>query len=302
MENNNVQNNTQKPRKLARHFWPWPLLIGIGIVLAGQMLGLFITAPFRVMMELPPMWMFTVQYFSTIGTVIVVWAYCVFFDRSILKSFKPASKDGLKGNKISEFLIGLVIGFVMNGGCILAAWLHGDLHFSVGKFLPIYLIVTFVCVCIQSSSEEMVCRGYIYHAHIDRYPAWVAIISNSLLFGALHLLNPGITVISFLQIAICGLAFSLIVYARKSLWMAYAIHTAWNFTQSILFGLPNSGIVSEGSFLHLEAASGSFWYDPAFGIEGTIPSVIMELLLCAWAIWCIKRNKDKEKKAAGTAA
>ena len=295
-----MENNANKPavppkRKLTRHFWLFPLLIGFGLILAGQLLGLVITVPFRRIMNLSDMWLFTVDYGSTIGVVIVVMIYCFFFEKPTFQGFKPARKGGLKGNNIKEFALGLVIGFIMNGGCILVAWLHGDLHFSLNTFHPVYLIVTFLCVCCQSSSEEMVTRGYIYHAHIERYPAWFAILANSLFFGAIHLMNTGITVIAFLQISICGIALSLIVYARKSLWMAYAIHTMWNYTQSILFGLPNSGIVSKGSLLNLDAASESFWYDPVFGIEGTLLSVVMETALCVWCLCLIWKQRKAGK-------
>ena len=48
-------------------------------------------------------------------------------------------------------------------------------------------------------------------------------------------------------------------------------HTAWNYTQNIIFGLPNSGIVSSFSIAKLEAATGqiTFFYDPVFGVEGS---------------------------------
>lgn len=290
-----MENNTAtKPKKNTLHFWLWPLLMGFGLTIAGQFGGLIVEAIIVHIFNPSDMWRFSLDYAAFSGIWVCVLLFCFLVDRPVFRTFFPARKGGLKGNTIKEFLLGILIGFIMNGGCILFAWLHGDLHFSVGKFMPVYLIVTFLCVCIQSSAEEMVTRGYIYQSHAERYPAWFAVTANALLFGALHLGNTGITVTSFLQIVICGVGLSLIVYARKSIWMAYAIHTMWNFTQSILFGLPNSGIVSQGSFLHLEAASPSFWYDPTFGIEGTIPSVIAEVLLCAWALWLIFRNKKKE--------
>ncbi|MBP5262276.1 MAG: CPBP family intramembrane metalloprotease [Clostridiales bacterium] len=290
---------TTPKKKLKRHFWLWPLLIGLGLTVAGQIAGLIMAIPLNLLVK-DPMWQFSIQYAEFIGIVIVVLVFCVLFEKPVFRLFFPAGKGGLKGNTLKELLLGIGIGFLMNGGCIFLAWLHGDLHFSVGRFLPVYLIVTFFCVMIQSSAEEMVTRGYIYHAHAERYPAWVAIFGNSLLFGILHLGNEGITVLSFLQIFFCGVAFSLVIYSRQSLWMAYGIHTMWNFTQSILFGLANSGIVSEGSFLHLEAASGSFFYDTGFGIEGGAMSVIAELLLCGWCIYLIFRNKKKEEKAASS--
>ncbi|MBP5261182.1 MAG: CPBP family intramembrane metalloprotease [Clostridiales bacterium] len=284
-------------RKLKRHFWLWPILIGYGLIIAGEILSAIIALPFKFIPGITPMWLFTIDYGIFIGIVIVVLVFCFFVEKPIFKSFFPARRGGLAGNTIKEFLIGLLWGFLMNGSCILIAWLHGDLHFSVGKFMPVYLIVTFICVVIQSSAEEMVTRGYIYQAHADRYPIWFAVLANSLVFGALHLSNPGVTWLSIVEIVMSGISLSLVVYVRKSLWMAFGCHAMWNFTQSILFGLPNSGIVSEGSFLHLEAASDSIFYDTGFGVEGTFISVLSECALIAWCLWILHRRKKKEAAA-----
>ena len=61
------------------------------------------------------------------------------------------------------------------------------------------------------------------------------------------------------------------------------IHTAWNFTQNFLFGLPNSGLVSEASVFGLDAASAqdSLFYNVAFGVEGAIPAVLADAALGA---------------------
>ena len=293
MENNNVT----KPKKLKRHFLPWPILIALGIALLGQIIGGIVQSLLTRLFNPSPMWKFTIEYFSTIGTVIVVVAFCAKFEKPILKTFLPGGKGGLKGNNLKNFFLGILFGFLMNGGCILLAWLHGDLHFSIDAIHPLYLILTFFCVCIQSSSEEMVTRGYMYQAHIDRYPAIVAILANSLTFVDLHLLNPGITITSFLQITLCGVALSLAVFVCDSIWMAYGVHTMWNYTQSILFGLPNSGIVSEGSLFHLDAASESIFYDPAFGIEGAITSVVAETALCIGLLIVLYMKKKKASPA-----
>ena len=282
-----------KPKKLKRHFWIWPLVLGSILLTAGEIIGFIMTIPVELIIKPSAMWQFTLEYAMFIGIIIVMLIFCAICEKRIFKCFFPAVKGGLPGNSIKDLLIGLLIGFLMNGSCILAAWLHGDIHFSVGKFLPVYLIVTFFAVMIQSSAEEMVTRGYIYLAHSERYPAWVAISANAVFFAAMHLMNPGITVVSFLELLLSGLAFSMIVYSRQSLWMAYGVHTMWNFTQSILFGLPNSGIVSEGSFLHLEAASDSFFYDTGFGVEGTIFSLFTEIAVIAWCIWSLKKQGRK---------
>ena len=155
------------------------------------------------------------------------------------------------------------------------------------------MLCALVCVCIQSGAEELVTRGYMMGALQKRYPVWVAIATNALLFAALHLGNPGVTALSILNIAAIGLALSLVMYYFGSLWMCIAVHTAWNFTQNFLFGLPNSGIVSESSFLHLEAARDSLFYNVAFGVEGTLTAVIV---IAAFAVGVVLYARKKGVK------
>ena len=59
------------------------------------------------------------------------------------------------------------------------------------------------------------------------------------------------------------------------------IHTAWNFTQNFLFGLPNSGLVSEASVFKMDAinAQSNLIYNYEFGVEGAIPAVLADALL-----------------------
>lgn len=56
-----------------------------------------------------------------------------------------------------------------------------------------------------------------------------------------------------------------------------AIHASWNFTQSILLGLPNSGATFPYSIFRLSSSvkESSFSYDPFFGLEGTILSALL---------------------------
>ena len=134
-------------------------------------------------------------------------------------------------------------------------------------------------------------RGYMMGAIRDRYNVWVAAAVNSLFFGALHLLNPGITVLSFVNIVAVGLALSVVMIKLESLWFCIAMHTAWNFSQSIFFGLPNSGIVSEGSFFHLDAARDSVLYSAAFGVEGAITTTLVLLALTLCVLLAARRGR-----------
>ena len=80
------------------------------------------------------------------------------------------------------------------------------------------------------------------------------------------------TRLGLLQVFLIGVLFSLIIYYWDSLWTVIWAHTAWNFSQSIVFGLPNSGIVSKFSVFKLEAASArdGIFYQTTFGVEGSM--------------------------------
>ena len=110
----------------------------------------------------------------------------------------------------------------------------------------------------------------------------------------LHLANYGVTVLSVLNIFLVGILFSLMVYYMDSLWCAFAVHTAWNFTQNIHFGLPNSGINVPYSVFKLDAATArdSFAYNVGFGIEGTFFADLVLLADCFQLyLWGRKHGK-----------
>lgn len=220
---------------------------------------------------------------------------CVFFvlvcliikkNRFLLDSVKPSRE----GKSFKMLCVGLLLGFLTNFFCIICALLHGDiklyLDFSASQ-IPLMLFAL-LSVFFQSTSEELWCRSFLYDRINVHYPLWVAILINGCLFGAMHCFNPGVTVLAIADIAICGISYSLLRWYTGSIWTCFGIHTMWNFTQNFLFGLPNSGLVSEASVFHLDAATGiSNWvYSYEFGVEGAVPAVFIDALLTVVILWC----------------
>lgn len=192
------------------------------------------------------------------------------------------------GNNFMGLLIGLALGFGCNGFCILMSSLTGNIHLAYSGFKPVPFIVFFICVFIQSAAEEITDRWYLYQKLRRRYKApWIAIVVNSLVFAGMHIFNPGIGILPLIQIMVVGVIFSLFVYYYNGLWIACAFHTAWNFTQSILFGLPNSGVVSAYSVFRLDAASATdgLFYSVDFGVEGSIGAVVILAAVLALIMW-----------------
>ena len=258
----------------------WTCILAYILILAGQILGeLAVLASGALKSDLGTT---AGLYFSFAG----IWL--VLFLNALIRKNRPLFKaygTGCKGNNAVNLLIGLLIGIGMNGAAILMAWMHGDIRMYFDKFEPVPFIILFIAVFVQSAAEEMVCRGFIYQRVLRTYRNrfWLAVIINSVFFGMIHLGNNGISAMAVVDLVVTGLLFSAMVYYFDSLWMAMAAHAGWNFSQSILAGLPNSGIVVPYSVFRLDAASArdSFFYNVAFGVEGTVPAITVQAVVLA---------------------
>ena len=199
-----------------------------------------------------------------------------------------------KGNMANLFW-GLFIGFVLNGLCALIAMINGDFTLRFSQFEIFRAFGLFFAVFVQSSAEELLCRGFMYQRLLKstNSPAFV-IIFNSLFFAALHLFNNGMSILPFYCILIFGVLASMLVYYFDSLWMVMGLHAMWNFTQSILLGLPNSGNNVPYSIFKIgSSVKGSFAYNPIFGLEGTILSCVL-MTACCVALYLWKSKKKVE--------
>jgi membrane protease YdiL (CAAX protease family) len=211
-------------------------------------------------------------------------------NRPILKALTTKTK----GNTLKMFAVGLGIGLGMNLLCAFIAMLNGDIYITFDSVRPISLLFVFVTVLIQSAAEELVCRVFIYQRLMRRYnrPIFVAVV-NAGFFALIHIFNDGIGILPLVNLFIHGLMFSAMVIYLDSPWAAMAGHAGWNFCQNILLGLPNSGNLVPYSVFKLDAAAAtdSFAYSVAFGLEGAIVCTVVTLIavgLIAW--WGIKRK------------
>ena len=258
----------------------WTCILAYLLIFIGQLLGEFVLLASGA---------YKTDFGATAGLYFLfggIWL--VLFLNALIKKNRPLFKAygiGCKGNNALNLLIGYLIGIGMNGLAILLAWMHGDIKMYFDRFELIPFLILFAAVFVQSAAEELVCRGFIYQRVLRTYrnKYWLTVIINSVFFGLIHLGNDGVTVMAIVDLIVTGLLFSAMVYYFDSLWMAMAVHAGWNFTQSILAGLPNSGNVVPYSVFKLDAATArdSFFYNVAFGVEGTIPAIAIQLVVLA---------------------
>ena len=225
-------------------------------------------------------------YFSFIAIWICGLIIILVFKsyRPMLKAFSPK----LKGNNIKAALIGgLILGFGLNLIIALVAIVTGaiKIHFAGLGIGAIVLLL--ISVFIQSGAEELVARVFIYQRLRKDFPKWpvVAIVGNGLFFLLMHLGNPGMTFISTVVMVLVSIMYSLVVYYFDSIWIPIVAHVTWNFTQNIILGLPNSGIVFPVSMFKIDASRNNFAFDSTFGIEGSILAIVLNVLACVVLYW-----------------
>lgn len=290
---------------------PIALIIAFILLLAGQILGEIIDNMINHGQYGSPVAQISWQYFRFIGIWVMILLPLLF------KANRPMIKALLfnqRGNNLKGLLFGTLLGFGMNALAVVISLLRKDIGIHFECFEPLNLLLIFVCVMVQSGAEEMVDRWFVLNKLMRRYRSpWVAIIANSVMFAALHLANPGINAAAIGQICAIGLLLSIMCVYYDSLWGAIMVHTAWNFTQNIIFGLPNSGLVTPYSMFVLDAASDGPFFDHAFGVEGSYGAVVV-IVLAAIAMYVYARKKklpiadvwvqeeqrlENENKAAG---
>ena len=99
----------------------------------------------------------------------------------------------------------------------------------------------------------------------------------ALVFGALHLANPGATPLAAATVVMAGLMFCALYALTGRLWVPIGVHLAWNLAQGYLFGAAVSGTDLGGSILLSTARPGApAWLTGGtFGPEASVPALIL---------------------------
>jgi uncharacterized protein len=160
-------------------------------------------------------------------------------------------------------------------GCIAAfgGYSFGPLNVQGAAIFKwaIYWALFFILVGLF---EEFTFRGYLQFTLADSIGFWPAAAILSLGFGAVHLRNEGESPVGALSVATIGLIFAFTLRRTGNLWFLVGWHAAFDFGETFLFSVPNSGNVFEG---HLSNATlhGPTWLTGGtVGPEGSVFSFI----------------------------
>jgi membrane protease YdiL (CAAX protease family) len=118
--------------------------------------------------------------------------------------------------------------------------------------------------------EETLIRGIVFRILEKSLGSWIALGISAVIFGALHLLNPGATLLNAAAISIeAGVLLAAAFMLTRRLWLCIGTHIAWNFTQGGIFSVAVSGGQSKGLFQ--SRMVGPDWLTGgAFGAEASV--------------------------------
>ena len=174
---------------------------------------------------------------------------------------------------------------------VLVAVFHKDLSFEFHEIDFGIIMLVLLSLIIQGCAEEMLFRGYLLNGILEMYSPRLAILASGMLFGIAHIFNPGITFLGGFNIIIAGIAFSYIAIKLNSLSFVIAMHIMWNFTQEVVFGLPNSGIHFSNSILYVADSRDTLFNNQIFGIEASLQMPVIWIAFMLIIMFFAKRDK-----------
>ena len=217
----------------------------------------------------------------------------------VVEKRKISSLGLNKEGFFNKFIKGFGIGLLMFGLVTLLMYLMGVITLDQGLKIGIKSLSGILIILpgwiIQSSTEEILSRGWLMHIVGAKHNPIIGFIVSSVAFGFLHILNPGVTILSIVNIILVGFMFGLYVIYTQDVWGACGIHAAWNFSQANIFGFNVSGLeTASHSLLKFSSNGSSLLTGGQFGPEASVFSTVIMLLAILILVYKI-RNKELEE-------
>jgi membrane protease YdiL (CAAX protease family) len=202
---------------------------------------------------------------------------------------RPIGDYGLprRGAFGKSFWVGMLWGIVAITALVVAIGGAGD--FSLGRLaLHGERILKFAVFwggffLVVGLFEEFLLRGYTQFALTQGIGFWPAALLLSCSFAALHFWNPGETWIGLIAVAVIGLFFCLTLRRTGNLWFAVGFHASWDWGESYLYSVPDSGGMVTGHLLR-SALHGSRWITGgSVGPEGSV--LVFVVIGLTWVVF-----------------
>jgi uncharacterized protein len=202
---------------------------------------------------------------------------------------RPLLSYGYTGeHRAIRFISGVVCGILCMSLLIGILWKSGLLVFD-GRLLSgltawKYALGWALGFLVVGLVEESLLRGYLQHTLTRGIGFWWAALVLSIAFAMGHIGNNGESPLGILQVGLGGLFFCLSLWFTRSLWWAVGFHAGWDWSQSYLYGTPDSGLRMNGHLLASHPSGNPLWSGGSPGPEGSL-LVTPLLILTATVMW-----------------
>lgn len=224
-------------------------------------------------------------------TGIVVALLAIVSYTYLFKFYEKREVNEFSTNRLFKSLtIGFIIGVVLQSLTILVIYLKGG--YSIVSINPILFLVPPLTMAFTSAIfEEILMRGIIFRITEEKLGSYFALFISAILFGAMHLGNPNSSLIMAIGLAIqAGLLLAAAYIYSRNLWFPIAIHFAWNFTQTAIYGANVSGATMSKTLITSKIEGAEWFTGGEFGPEGSIQATVFCLI--ATVILLILSHKE----------
>ncbi len=192
-----------------------------------------------------------------------------------------------------NFWVGLMIGLLATSSTVLAIFaLHGVRFTSAeihGTAILIAAAAWGLAFLLSGLAEEFLFRGYAQFTLTTGMGFWPSAFLLSGLFGLVHATNGGETVLGDVSVVSFGLLLCLFLRRTGNLWCAVGFHLGYDWGQTFLFGVPNSGLLPSQNLLNA-SLSGPHWLTG--GTVGPEASIFCPIVLAIVAIVFSLKYRD----------
>lgn len=238
-----------------------------------------------------------VKPFNTLGGVYLLAIGCI----SIVACFYVAIWERMKPRDIGivfrpilpmgrQLVLGYALGIVCMAGSFAFAHFFGAMD-TVDNTQNVWAwkIVWYVFVYFfQAFGEEVMYRGAFMISASRQNPAWVALVISSVWFSYHHHNNAGYGLVAFVNLFLLAVICGITVFLTNRIWMATAIHAAWNLFQGKIFGVAVSGNTPNPiATVLVSTPKGNVLFSGGdMGLEGSLAATLM-LAIVLGAIACV---------------
>ena len=265
-------------------YWKWALLLAASLVLAALLYGLSSVTS-----------LIDIHWLRWVATVVAAAAMILLYGVFVKWFEKEPAKDIPLGKCAAHTGKGMLIG--LGYFIVIVAIMMALGYYSVKGFGKDVtgILDAFFMFLIVALGEEVMFRGVLFRWIDERFGFAAALIVSALVFGFVHIANPGATWWSSIAIAVeAGLLLGAAYKYSGTLWLPIGIHWAWNFSQGNIFGFEVSG-GDAGATLIIPYVDGpELLTGGDFGAEASIIAVVLGAALAAWFIIRVRPSSSEE--------